>query len=337
MKVGLINAVRMHPDAPQAPQDVYRDFLDDAVRAEELGFDFSWYGEHHFRPCQWTPSPMAMCAAVAARTERLRVGTSVICLPFHDPLRIAEDTATVDAISGGRFDLGLGVGSQWEEFHTFGVEPREMAGRLWEGADLIWRCLHEPGPFSHEGRYYRALDVDFTNRPVQRPVPFWVGTFGPGNVRRTAERGWHLLAGDFSGTYDRTLAERGVDVAAHGIAPMVQVCVADTREAAFDAAVDGLHYFVNFYLLRRQIDGIVPDSGHELTKSQIRAGALERHQFVSLVGNPDEVRAGFEAIAAGAMGRVTHLPVGFRHAGMSTAAVSRSMELFAREVMPVLR
>jgi alkanesulfonate monooxygenase SsuD/methylene tetrahydromethanopterin reductase-like flavin-dependent oxidoreductase (luciferase family) len=337
VKVGIINAVRMHPDRAVPIADLYRDFVGDAELAEELGFDFSWYGEHHFRPCQWTPSPLVVCAAVAARTERLRVGTSVVCLPFHDPLRIAEDAATVDALSAGRLDLGLGVGSQWEEFNTFGVDPAEMNGRLWEGADLIWRCFTETGRFTHEGRYYAARDVEFTTKPVQEPVPFWVGTFGPGNVRRTAERGWHLLAGDFSGVYDATLAELGRDADGFGIAPMQQVCVADTTDAAYDASLEGLHYFVNFYLQRKQLDGSVPPPEAELTREAIRAGALSRHQFTSVVGTPDEVRPHFEALAAGVMGRITHLPVGFRHAGMTNDAVRRSMELFAAEVLPILR
>ncbi len=96
MQYALINGVRNHPDTPYALQDVYSDFISDAVLAEEIGFVASWYGEHHFRECQWTGSPMMLAAAVAARTERLRVGTSVVLLPFHDPIRVAEDAAIAD-------------------------------------------------------------------------------------------------------------------------------------------------------------------------------------------------------------------------------------------------
>src|SRR5262245_29451801 len=106
MQFSLLNAVRNHPDRPYALKDVYADYISDAVLAEELGFVGSWYGEHHFRPCQWTGSPMLVAASVAARTERLRVGTSVTLLPFHDPRRVAEDAAITDILSGGRFDFG---------------------------------------------------------------------------------------------------------------------------------------------------------------------------------------------------------------------------------------
>ena len=85
MQYALINGVRNHPDSAYALQDVYSDYISDAVLAEELGFSSTWYGEHHFRECQWTGSPMLVASAVAARTERIRIGTSVVLLPFHDP------------------------------------------------------------------------------------------------------------------------------------------------------------------------------------------------------------------------------------------------------------
>jgi len=112
MQFALLNAVRNHPRHAYAEKDVYADYIGDAVLAEELGFARRVYGEHHFRECQWTGSPIQLCTAVAARTEKLRVGTAVTLLPFHDPIRVAEDVATCDILSGGRFDLGIGPGSQ---------------------------------------------------------------------------------------------------------------------------------------------------------------------------------------------------------------------------------
>ncbi len=94
MHFALLNGVRNHPDRPDPLAEVYADYISDAVLAEELGFTNTWYGEHHFRPCQWTGSPMLVATAVAARTERIRIGTSVALLPFHDPRRLAEDAAT---------------------------------------------------------------------------------------------------------------------------------------------------------------------------------------------------------------------------------------------------
>src|SRR6187455_3007086 len=134
MEFSLLNAVRNHPQSAYAEKDVYADYIGDALVAEEMGFVRSWCGEHHFRECQWTGSPIQVCTAVAARTEKLRVGTAVALLPFHDP-------------------IGIGPGSQFEEFRSFGVDPKEMNGRMWESIDWIRQAFAADGEFSHEGRY----------------------------------------------------------------------------------------------------------------------------------------------------------------------------------------
>src|SRR5262245_50983362 len=224
VKIGIINAVRNHPSHPYALEDVYADYISDALLAEELGFDFAWYGEHHFTDCQWTPSPMLVMAAVAARTERLRVGLSVLCLPFHDPIRVAEDVAVLDIISRGRVDFGIGVGSQFEEYRTFKIPVQERFGRTWEAIELIQRCWDSTETFSFEGRYYHYPDITFTTRPVQKPVPVWVGALGPKQVTLTARKGFHLLAGDGSGNYDASLRAAGRNPEEYSIAPMQQVC-----------------------------------------------------------------------------------------------------------------
>ena len=207
MQYALINGVRNHPDSAYALQDVYSDYISDAVLAEELGFTHTWYGEHHFRDCQWTGSPMMVATAVAARTERIRVGTSVVLLPFHDPIRVAEDAAIADILSNGRFDLGVGPGSQYEEVITFGKDPAEMNQRSWEMVDWIQRAFTEPGMFSHKGRFYDIPDMTFTTKPVQDPLPMWWGGMGPKNLARAAERGMNLIA-PFNAGYDAARAKR---------------------------------------------------------------------------------------------------------------------------------
>lgn len=193
MDFTLLNAVRNRTENPYPLREVYADYIGDAVLGEELGFAGSWYGEHHFRECRWTGSPILVATAVASRTGHLRVGTSVALLPFHDPRRLAEDVAIADIISGGRFDFGIGPGSQYEEFRTFGIDPREMNMRMWESIDWILRAFAEEGEFSHKGRFYDIPDMTFTTKPVQDPVPVWYGGSGPRNLARAAERGSHLI------------------------------------------------------------------------------------------------------------------------------------------------
>lgn len=151
---GTIMAPRNHPDRPRPLPEIYQEYISDAVYLEQLGFGFAWIGEHRMTPCQWTPSPLTMAAAIAAQTSVLRVGTSVLCLPFHNPLRVAEDIAVIDNMSDGRFDFGFGVGSHWDEFQTFGVPISRRWSITMESAQLIERCLIEPEPLDHHGEFF---------------------------------------------------------------------------------------------------------------------------------------------------------------------------------------
>jgi alkanesulfonate monooxygenase SsuD/methylene tetrahydromethanopterin reductase-like flavin-dependent oxidoreductase (luciferase family) len=184
--------IRQLPSHPRPLHELYRDHLEEAVLAEELGFDNVWASEHHFAEDAWNPSPITFLAAVAARTERVRIGTYVLLLPFHNPVRVAEDIAVLDNLSGGRVDLPVGVGSAVEEFRTFGIPFNERLGRTFEALSIIERCFAGE-TFGHNGKYYDFPDVRMTTTPVQKPgPPIWVASMGfrvsPG--RRGAATTW---------------------------------------------------------------------------------------------------------------------------------------------------
>lgn len=334
MEFSLLNAVRNLPDVPYPLQDVYADYIADAVRAEEMGFTRSWYGEHHFRECQWSGSAIQVCVAVASRTERLRVGTAVTLLPFHDPRRLAEDVATADIISRGRFDFGIGPGSQYEEFRTFGIDPKEMFGRTWESIDWMRRAFASDGEFTHDGRYYTIPEMTFTTKPVQDPVPVWYGGTGRKSLARAAERGFHII-GPFNPGYDDLLLAAGRNPADYKVASMQMICVADTAEQAWAASGRSLEYFVNFYTLRKDLQGEPADPAARITVDMLRSG--NAGFWSAAVGTPDEVTAALAPFVQGRAGRITELACAFRHAGMRNPEVERSMKLFTAHVMPALR
>jgi alkanesulfonate monooxygenase SsuD/methylene tetrahydromethanopterin reductase-like flavin-dependent oxidoreductase (luciferase family) len=333
VQYALISGVRNHPDAAYALQDVYADYISDAVLAEELGFSSTWYGEHHFRECQWTGSPMLVASAVAARTERIRIGTSVVLLPFHDPIRVAEDAAIVDILSNGRFDLGVGPGSQYEEFVTFGKDPAEMNQRAWEMVDWIREAYSSTSSFSHHGRFYDIADMTFTTKPVQQPLPMWWGGMGPKNLARAAERGMNLIA-PFNAGYDAALEACGRNPADHQISVMVPVCVADTSDKAWEIAGKGLEYFVNFYQMRKNLQGEPAAEDARVTQEMLRTG--NAGFWFAAVGSPDEVVAKLRPFVDGHLGRITQLALQMRQPGMNNADTHRSMRLFADEVIPAL-
>jgi alkanesulfonate monooxygenase SsuD/methylene tetrahydromethanopterin reductase-like flavin-dependent oxidoreductase (luciferase family) len=139
-------------------------------RADELGFDTCWMREHHFTDYGFLPNTMVMAAHAAAQTERIRLGTAVVTLPLHHPVRVAEDVALVDVLSGGRVDVGLGRGYQAVEFDAFGVPLAEARERTDEAIEVM-TALWTRDEVHHEGRHWRVEGVHLQPRPLQQPHP----------------------------------------------------------------------------------------------------------------------------------------------------------------------
>jgi alkanesulfonate monooxygenase SsuD/methylene tetrahydromethanopterin reductase-like flavin-dependent oxidoreductase (luciferase family) len=171
---GLITAQRF-PGDPRSDQELYADALALATEAEELGFDSVWVSEHHFLDDGYMPSLLPVCAAIAARTTHVRIGTALLLAPLIDPLRLAEDAATVDLLAAGRLVLGLGLGWREEEFRALGVDPRERVARLERAVEVL------------RGAWGDGLvdGVSVTPKPA-RPggPPLWIGALAERAVRR---------------------------------------------------------------------------------------------------------------------------------------------------------
>jgi alkanesulfonate monooxygenase SsuD/methylene tetrahydromethanopterin reductase-like flavin-dependent oxidoreductase (luciferase family) len=193
MEFGVLYDMRNPRDSGISNADLYRQTLEHIERMEELGFDTVWLTEHHFIEDDYLPSVLTMAAAVAARTSRVTIGTAVLLLPLHDPIRVAEDAAVVDIVSNGRLRLGLGLGYKLEEFEAFGVDRRHRPSLLEEGIEII-RGAWGDGPFSHDGRHRNFVDLDVTPKPVQRPGPqIWLAGRATVPVRRAATVGDGLI------------------------------------------------------------------------------------------------------------------------------------------------
>ncbi len=173
----------------------YGEILDQLSWAEtELGFTSTWISEHHFVDDGYTPSPLTLAAAIAVRTQRMEIGTSVVILPLAHPVRLAEDALTVDALSGGRFRLGVGVGYRPEEFAAFGV-PLDGRWARTEQALHVLRAAFDGRPIEVDG-YPELAGLTVTPGPlddVRGGPELWLGTFGPKGIDRAARYADGLL------------------------------------------------------------------------------------------------------------------------------------------------
>ena len=341
MQLVVTMGIRQLPSHPRPLQDLYREHLEEAALAEQLGFDAVWASEHHFSEDAWNPSPITFLAAVAARTARVRIGTYVLLLPFHNPVRVAEDIAVLDNISAGRVDLPVGVGSAAEEFRTFGIPFNERLGRTFEALRIIERCFAGE-EFSHKGKYYEFPNVRMTTTPVQRlGPPIWVASMGDQSVAWTARRGYHLAAGAGRGhaKYEELLRQFGHDRSKCQIASIpIRVHLAETREKAWDEAEAGLHQVLHFYRTRVDLQSATSVAGplNELPPVGLfrNVPGIGHRGTPFVVGTPDEVGRALEAYSDK---RLSQLSLNFHQPGMDTSAVRRSMEMFARELMPSVK
>lgn len=139
-------------------EDLYKASLDQMVWGESLGFDSVWLTEHHFCDDGYTPSPLVVAAAIAARTQRMRIGTNLMLLPLADPIRMAEDAATLSILSGGRFDLGVGIGYRALEFDYFGRKLSHRPSLMEEGVEIIRRAWRGQ-PIKFNGKRFTVGDL----------------------------------------------------------------------------------------------------------------------------------------------------------------------------------
>ena len=208
MKFGIYSSIANPPRGENLDRCVDQ-VIAEAQLAEASGFDSCFFGEHHQDKDGFLPSPLIVATAVAARTTTLNVGTSVILLPLHHPVRIAEDVTTLDIVSKGRIILGVGVGYQASDFRAFGLPMANRAARFEESVAIIRQCWTGE-PFSYRGDHFTLEDVQILPKPCQQPSPpLWIGASVTAAIRRAGR-----LGDAFVSTPSTTLADtvRMIDI-----------------------------------------------------------------------------------------------------------------------------
>jgi alkanesulfonate monooxygenase SsuD/methylene tetrahydromethanopterin reductase-like flavin-dependent oxidoreductase (luciferase family) len=171
----------------------FRESVETVVHAEDLGFEQVWLTEHHFNAFSVSASIFPLLAHLAAKTSRIQLGAGAVLLPFHDPVRVAEDAAPVDALSGGRLLLGLGKGGPFpDQFRHFGVSHDESRQRMFEAMDLLEKVFAGTG-VEHASTHYRYEDLSVYPRPIRSPLPIWLASMADESLALAAARGYGLM------------------------------------------------------------------------------------------------------------------------------------------------
>jgi alkanesulfonate monooxygenase SsuD/methylene tetrahydromethanopterin reductase-like flavin-dependent oxidoreductase (luciferase family) len=208
MRFGLFGSATARHGGPDVDSGQgYKQFVDYNIEAEALGYHATFLVEHHFTGFGQVSASLSLLTWVAAKTKTLRLGTAVLVLPWHNPVLLAEQAATIDLLSGGRLDFGVGKGYRHNEFTGFCVPIEEADARFNESLDVIVKAWTAKQRFSHHGKYWNFEDIIVEPPTAQKPhPPMWMGAGSPDSIRQVAARGYNLLLDQFASF--ETVAER---------------------------------------------------------------------------------------------------------------------------------
>jgi alkanesulfonate monooxygenase SsuD/methylene tetrahydromethanopterin reductase-like flavin-dependent oxidoreductase (luciferase family) len=319
MQFGLFGGARTKRGDGAADSHAYGDFIAYVIEAERLGFRSIFLVEHHFTGVGQLSASLTLLAYLAARTRTIRLGTAVIVLPWHNPVLLAEQAATVDLLSGGRLDFGVGKGYRAAEFAGFHIPMEEATERFDEAITAIRQAWTSPGRFSHHGKRWRFDDIVVEPQPLQTPhPPLWLAAGSPDSIRRAAPDGYNLLL-DQLGSVDLTIERaalfrdecrkigRAYDPSMIGATRALQIVRDEAeRQAAYET--------------RARVVRTIGD----LARGGGTIAPPERDD-AALLGTPAEIVARLRCLQAGGVENILLV---------DPAATVASLQTFACEIMP---
>ncbi len=327
MKLGIFSVMDFHPEQQRSAAGFYREMIELAVNAEALGYDSAWVAEHHFANYGLCPSPAVLLAAIAQRTEKIRLGPAVCVLPFHDPVKVAEEYAVLDVVSDGRLDFSAGRGYLEHEYAGHSVDREESQARFDEALEVI-ELAWKGQPFEYTGRFHRYPRLAINTLPLQRPTPpITLAALSPTTYARIGAQGYHLVAvpyileelsvlkGLLAG-YTEQAQDNGHTSTHPRVTVAFHMHVAATQAEAEARA----RPYIARYCETRAV-------GNTKTFDQL----MQRRLIA--VGDPQHVASILQQLASFGVERVLCL---MNFGGMPFALVQDSLALTAREVMPLV-
>lgn len=349
MQFGTFHIFNRRED--QTSKQVYHEQLEQIDWAEQLGYDSVWLTEHHFTEYGIMPDPLVLAANIAQRTKRVKIGMAVSVLPFHNPVRLAEQAAMIDLLSDGRLILGIGRGYQPIEFRAFGLAMEEARDRFDESLELMQRLWTETN-VTFKGKYYQVNNVTLEPRP-ERPIPIQVATSGtPATLDDIAHRRLLMLQGFAAAEGIAKYVERHkyyaevrrrqgdseaeIEKAIQGTGVLRRVYVADDMEKAWEDPKEAILWFyslLDHLNLPKDLESQIPEEylyQKGLAQERAKQGYPDFWNH-GIFGDVDTcVQKVLEARAASVNNLLCWTSLG----GLAQDKVLHSMELFAKQVMP---
>ena len=333
----------------RSANEIYRRNLEEVRLAEELGFSSVWVAEHHFTDYGMVSSTLQYLSAAAAMTDRIRLGAAVIVAPLHNPVRIAEEVAFLDALSNGRLDVGVGRGYQPREYSAFGLPIEESRERFDETIAFLRKAWTATEPFDWEGRFFSGREIYINPEVVQKPYPpLWMAAVSPPTFDLAGQAGWQIMTSpnftpvpmvkDNFERYRTALVASGYEPSSFANPMMQQIYVGATDEAAYNEPQAAcMSYFSKLSsLLPTEVkEGENPDNYRQFRKMKQRLDDM-RYDYLFensvMFGSPKQVieRIRFLHDELG----VNYLIGWFNMAGLETKLIHDSMRRFAEEVIP---
>jgi|DewCreStandDraft_5_1066085.scaffolds.fasta_scaffold02053_11 alkanesulfonate monooxygenase SsuD/methylene tetrahydromethanopterin reductase-like flavin-dependent oxidoreductase (luciferase family) len=276
--------------------DWCRTVLEHIRAVEEMGYHAVFVAEHHFSDDGYMPAPLTAAAAIAAVTKRIRVGTWIVILPLHHPVEVAEQAAVVDNLSGGRLELGLGLGYAITDFDGYGISRAERRGRMDEGVEIVVRAL-KGEKFSFAGRYFNLSNVQVSPPPVQQPMPIWLAARSPAAAQRAARHGLNLMmfgGSEIYSAYSQALQTvgRSSDGQTHQVATLLSFLpwfVCQDPDKTWERIKGGFRYMATRYC---EWFGVAADLPQDKTLLVLKDWSADEFKNAGLatVGTPEQVR-----------------------------------------------
>src|SRR3982074_1948562 len=336
----------------QTGADILPEEVDQMVLAEALGFDSVWLTEHHYADYGLSSAPSVLLATVAARTHRIQLGMAVYVIPFHHPLRLAEETASIDILSGGRLIVGLGRGNRAMEFFGHGIPQEENRARMEEGVEVLLQAWTRER-VKYAGDYWHIDNVPVLPKPLQKPhPPLAFAISSPETVAWAAKHGYAMLSSGLGTPLVATAANRDLYVKGLHESGYAQtdierllsrwvvtkhVYVAPTDAEALAQAREPQMWDRDSFIRAMSAEGLAGLHGSVYPGAEAtiaRRSAQTGENLVEnalIIGSPDTVAG---KIAQLEQHRVGELVCWMNFGGLAPDKVRRSMRLFAREVIP---